>query len=359
MNQQKNQGWAKIIGVILTIVVVFLIYIINTTPGQTPSPAPQPTSQYDPAPPDPEKNAPGEDFFDYIKTNVPEEERERVSLASLFSMDAVKMNRYFDQSVYREVNTKIEIDSVYRARAAHMYAALTWPDGWFSRLFGFSGNPLTGAEISTITAGDAFLIIGTNPDHALAGIIDVQVDGNTITVTSQIEPMGLAIGFAISAEENNPQIESAPVVTPNAKLDSWLVVRDQLPSESDLNNMGLKIAAKEALWLMLHKDAPEMWSDIVKSIETPGDGHAYNLLAPFLRQAFCTKLDSFQQELIAQGKNLEVLSCDDPENPVEIIIVLEAVMPTNANGQTGLEFMKILDSGYYVQTPDPDFKVDQ
>jgi hypothetical protein len=359
MNNNQNQGGARIIVVFSAIVIAILIYMIATgNIGQSPPAQPQATSEYQLPPANSEKGGPEEDPIDYFKTNVPEGIRDQVLLTAVFP-NVDDANGYFDRMVYAKAKTKVEIASIYRFRAATSYAALTWPDNLLTDLIGLGNQTvLKGSELSTVTIGDGFLIIGTDQAQVLNGInfSEIQVTDNTVTVTSYVEPKGLAIGFAIAPEENSPQIEHAPIITPNAKLDAWLLIRERLPSESELNNLGLKTASKGSIWLMLHKDAPELWADIVASIETPGEDHAYNLLAPFLQQAFCSKLDSYQQEQIAQGKDLELLACNDQ---VEIVVVLKAVMPTNANGQTGLEFMKMLESGYFVQTPDSSFSVDQ
>jgi len=354
---KKSNGWSLALSIFLVALLTVLgVYTFWYLPNRTTSITSNTvtTPQYDPAQGDPEKNAPGEDFFDYVKSEAPEEERERVILASLFDLDSVKMNLYFGLSVYKEVDTKIEISSIYRARAATSYAALVWPENKLTKFIGVDNQVLAGSELETVTAGDAFLIIGTNQGQILAGISNIEVEGDVVTVTVQIEPKGLATGFAISGEKNNPQIEHALVATPDGFLNSWLLVSTRLPSESELNNLGLKTAAKEALWLMLHQDAPELWNDIVKSIETPGENHAYDLIAPFVRESFCLKLDSYQEELMTGGKSLDLLSCNDQ---VVIKVNLVATMPTGPEGQPGLEYMKLLKSGYFVQTPDSTYSV--
>ena len=320
-----------------------------------PTAAPQtPTPAYKPAPPDPTKNAPNADFFNYVKTAVPTEVRESVRLPQLFSMDTVLMNQYFNDSVYVKANTQVDVISAQRARADKMYTAVTWPDGWLSRLAGINGKVVDGSELSTITTADMFLVVGTTPGHVLAGISDISVTDQVVTVTSNVEMSALYLGLSVSEGNNSPQVENTTIKTPDTRLDGWLSFSSKLPSESDLNNLGLKAVTKEATWLLLHKNGEKLWTEFKTSIEVPGIGHAYDLLVPFVREAFCTKLDTYQKELEKKGKKLNLQACN---TNVTINVVLKAIQPTDPNGKPGIEFMKMAQSGGFVQIPDPQFKV--
>jgi len=313
-----------------------------------------PTSQYEVPPADPTKNAPGADYFgETMKTAVPTEERWRVNLTDLFNLDLVKLNQYFDKSVYKEVDTKIEVATYVRPRAAQQYTALVWPSNFLTRLTGVDGEILDGSVTSTITAADVFLTVGTTPGAALVGISKVEVIGNTINITSEIKPQALLVGIPISEGTNNPQAESATVSTPNPKLEAWLGFSSGMPTESTLNNLGLRQVSKEALWLLLHKDGQGIWQDFKASIETPGSGHAYDVLVPFIQSAFCGKLADYQKQMQESGTVIDEVKCEQ----LVFNITLVAVSPADLSGNPDMSYLTMARTGAYVQVPDPNYYV--
>jgi hypothetical protein len=357
---KSNFPWGLVILGLVAIVVWFnggqelLSSVINPPPlFGAPAPTATITPQYQPPPPEATKNSPEGDYFGkHIKTAVPTEELWRISVAELFSLDRVQLNQYFDESVYREAATKIEVGTYIRARAAEMYTAMTWPDTFWTRLIGKDGEVVGGSELSTITAADVLISTGTTPGHALAGISEVKVDDNTVYITSNITMQALLVAIPVSEENNNPQLEHTTKAKPNPRLDAWLGFSEHLPSESTLNNLGARVATKEALWLLLNVDGESMWNDFQNSVETPSadNTHAYDILAPYLADAFCQKLDSFQNQLESEGKKLDRLTCEQMTFEVTLI----AVPPTNTStGQMDVSYLTMLRTGNFVQTPDP------
>jgi hypothetical protein len=362
--KKSNFPWALIVLGLVVVVLWFnggqelLSSVINPPPlFGAPAPTPTITPQYQPPPPEATKNSPEGDYFGkHIKTAVPTEELWRISVADLFSLDRVMMNQYFNESVYQESQAKIEIGTYVRARASEMYTAMTWPDTFWTRLMGVDGEVVSGSELSTITAADVLLSTGTTPGHALAGISEVTIDDNTVYITSNITMQALLVAIPISEENNNPQIEHSTKATPKPWIDAWLGFSERLPSESTLNNLGARVATKEALWLLLHQDGESMWSDFKTSVETPStDGtHAYDILVPYIEKAFCQKLEDFQNQLEAEGKKLDRVTCEQMKFEVTLI----AVPPTNPQtGQMDIAHLTMVRTGNFVQTPDPDYFV--
>lgn len=359
--QNNNSGVGKALIVVAALLVIWFSggreFLFGMTQNNEYVPEVRPTSEYEPAPADPTQNAPQADFFNYVKTQVPTEMREEIHLSDLFDQNEWQMNQYFDLSVYKEANTEIVVVTAQRARASEQYAALVWPETWFTRLIGTDGQVLKGTEISTMVAGDVFLVIGTTPGHVLAGIDSIQVNGNTVTIHSSVEVQALYLGFNISQENNNPQIEASSLKTPDPRLDSWLVFSDQIPSESDLNNMGASVVAKEATWLLLHRDGSDIWQKFKNSVENPGQGNAYELLAPYVESAFCQKFmseqDEYTAELKEKGISFDPIDCND----VSFDIIIEAKLPQDSGGNEGFEFIKMARTGFYLQIPDPNYVV--
>jgi hypothetical protein len=304
---------------------------------------------------DPTKNSPGADYFnDFIKNEVPTESRWKVSVADLFDLDLVKLNQYFSESVYKEADTKIEVATYARPRAAGRYTAIVWPTNFITKLAGVDGEVLDGSVTSTITSADVFLTVGTTQGAALAGISKIEVVDNTINITSNIKITALLAGIPISEEDNNPQVEHSTVSTPNPKLEGWLGFSENMPTESTLNNLGLSQVSKEALWLLLHVDGNGLWADFKTSIETPGEGHANDILVPYIKSAFCSKLAEYQKQLEESGTILDEVECEQ----LTFNITLVAVPPTNSTtGDTDMAYLTMSRTGAYVQIPDPNYSV--
>ncbi len=354
----KQPPWALLVVFVVAAVIFFNggrerlrdFLMPNTTEQSTTN-----QSKFEIPPADPTKNGPGADYFnDSIKTMVPTENRWKVNVADLFNLDLVKLNQYFSESVYKEASTKIEVATYVRPRAAGRYTAIVWPTNFITKLVGVDGEVLDGTVTSTITSADVFLTVGTTPGAALAGISKIEVVDNAINITSNIKITVLLAGIPISEEDNNPQLEHATISTPNPKLESWLGFSDSMPSESTLNNLGAKQATKEALWLMLHVDGDGLWNDFKTSIETPGEGHASDVLVPYLKSAFCSKLADYQTQLEQSGKVLDKVACEQ----LIFNVTLVAVPPTNPNtGEIDMAYLTMSRTGAYVQVPDPNYSV--
>jgi hypothetical protein len=342
-----------LVGAILAGLVIYWFYVNKTLPdGMTGSS----TSPYGVPSPDATLNCTNCDYYGYAQTYVPTEERERISLASLFGNDVDKMNRYWDQSVYIKSNTEITITSIQRSRSGSEYEAMALPlHNIFTGKNYYWTVPRT--ALSVVVSGDTFLVLGTTPGSVLANIQNIETNDatGTITVHANIEPEALYVGFSIASKTNNPQVNASEVATPDPRLESWLIFHDQMDTEAGLINKGLLKVSREALWLILNTDGPKLFTEFKKSIENSGNSSGYDLLAPYIRDALCSKIASYQSELEVQGHNLDRLSCD---NNVKVVVVLTAIEPTDDTGQiTGMKYLKMAHSGAYLQIPDPNFSV--
>lgn len=308
--------------------------------------SPMATESVFPAPADPTQNSPQADFFQYVETLVPTEMKEKVKLSDLFGQNEWQINQYFDSSVYVQANTEIAVVSVQRARSSSQYAELYWPENFLTKLIGKNGQVLYGSKITVLVNGDVFLVVGTTPGSALDGIDSVTVEDNTLTIHSNVQMQALYLGFNVSAQENNPQLEFETLATPDSKLDAWLLISERVPSESDLTSMGVSTVAKEATWLLLNKDGEKIWTKFKDSVENPGDGHAYDVLAPYIKDAFCKKIDEKSQLFEAEG--MDSISCDD----IQVVVQLTAKLPHNEEGKEGVEFLRMSHTGFYVQNPE-------
>jgi hypothetical protein len=374
--KSKQLPWGMIALIAMLLVVWFsggkdilsnvLAGLSITGPSST---QPQPTQQYQPAPADPSKNAPGKDFFDYVKSNVPADQRAKVRVLDLFALDLVHANQYFTLSTYIQANTEVNIVTAQRARAAASYASLVYPNNFLTRLFDKDGKVIKGTELATVISGDSFLIVGTTPGEALAGIEDIQTEfsettGTTVTIVSRIPMKALYQGLAVADGTNKPQVEMQTVSTPSAFAQNFLLVRERLPNESDLNQIGVQAVAQQAMWLLLHKNGDQLWLDFKSSIEESNGGTSgYDLLAPYVTKAFCDKLDEYQKQLADEGKTLEIQSCyptqvTSPADLVTIKVKFIAQKPINPDTkQEDVSYMLMSRSGAYVQLPDPNFSV--